>query len=56
MSMNWMGGFNHSTNSESYFYTKHITVRSLRAYYIRLELHPYDLWPWLKVMKHLIYI
>ena len=42
MSMNWMGGLNHKTHCDSYFYTKLINLRSLRAY-IRLELHPYDL-------------
>ena len=33
----------------------HITLRSMRAY-IRLELHPYDPEPLLKVLKHFIYI
>ena len=30
--------------------------RSSLIAYIRMELHPYDQWPLLKVMKHLIYI
>jgi len=28
MSMNWMGGLNHKTHCDSYFYTKHITLSS----------------------------
>ena len=41
MSMNWMGGLNHKTHCDSYFYTKHITLRSQRAD-IGVGLHPYD--------------
>ena len=32
MSMNWMGGLNHKTHCDSYFYTKHILSRYVNIY------------------------
>jgi hypothetical protein len=59
MSMKWMSGLNHNMQHDASKKPSELPTTTSPPFpraQIRLELHPYDQWQQLKMLKHFLYL